>query len=54
MWNARNLYRADLFMIVAKEISKYKLDLVGIQEVTRDSGGTEPGYEYTFFCGMGN
>jgi hypothetical protein len=36
-------------MTVASEISKYKLDLVGIQEVIWDTGGTEPAGEYTFF-----
>jgi hypothetical protein len=29
-------------MAVAKEISKYKLDLVRVQEVRWDRGGTEP------------
>jgi hypothetical protein len=41
-------------MTVAKEPSKYKLDLVGLQEVKWDSGGTEPAGKYTFFCGKGN
>jgi hypothetical protein len=41
-------------MTVAREISKYKLDLVGIQEVRWDRGGTEPAGEYTFFYGNGN
>jgi exonuclease III len=54
MWNASNLYRAGLRVTVAKEISKYKIDLVGIQEVRLDSSGTEPGHKYTFFCGKGN
>jgi hypothetical protein len=38
-------------MTVAKEISKYKLYLVGIQEVRWDRGGTEPvgKYEYIHF-----
>jgi hypothetical protein len=41
-------------MKVAEEISKYKLDLVGVQEVRWDRGGTEPAGEYTFFfCGKG-
>jgi hypothetical protein len=30
MWNVRNLYRAGLLMTIAKEISKYNLDLVGV------------------------
>jgi hypothetical protein len=29
-WNIRSLYRADSLMTVAKETSKYKLDLVGV------------------------
>jgi mRNA deadenylase 3'-5' endonuclease subunit Ccr4 len=34
-WNVRSKNRA-----VAEEISKYKLDLVGVQEVRWDGGGT--------------
>jgi hypothetical protein len=49
-----SLYRAGSFITVAKEISKCKLDLVGIQKVRWDTGGTEPAGEYTFFCGKGN
>jgi hypothetical protein len=30
-WNVRSIYRADLLMTLAKGMSKYKLDLVGIQ-----------------------
>jgi hypothetical protein len=37
-----------------EEILKYKLDLVGVQEVRWGGGGTEPAGEYTFFYGMGN
>jgi hypothetical protein len=37
-----------------EEISKYKLDLVGIKEVRWDGGGTEPAGVYTFFYGKGN
>jgi hypothetical protein len=33
MWNVRILYWAGSLMTVAKEISIYKLDLVGVQEV---------------------
>jgi exonuclease III len=32
-WNVKSLYRAGLLRTVAEEISKYKLDLVGVQEV---------------------
>jgi hypothetical protein len=48
-WNLRNMYRA-----VAEEISIYKLDLVGVLEVTWDGGGTEPVGEHIFFCGKRN
>jgi hypothetical protein len=41
-------------MTVAKRLSKYKLDFVGVQEVRWDGGGTEPAGQYTFFCGKGN
>jgi hypothetical protein len=32
-WNVRSVYRAGSLRAVADEISKYKLDLVGAQEV---------------------
>jgi hypothetical protein len=37
-----------------RELAKYKLDLVGVQEVRWEGGGTEPVGEYTFFYGKGN
>jgi hypothetical protein len=39
---------------VSKELSKYKLDLVGMQEVRWEGGGTEPAGEITFCNGNGN
>jgi hypothetical protein len=54
MWNASSLYRAGSLMTVAKQIPKYKLDLVGVQEVRWDRGGTEPEGQYTFFYVNGN
>jgi hypothetical protein len=36
------------------ELGKYKLDLVGVQEVRWDKNGTERAEDYTFFYGMGN
>jgi exonuclease III len=53
-WNVRSLYRAGLLMTFVKTISKYKLDLVGVQEVRCDRDGTEPSGEYTFFYGKEN
>jgi hypothetical protein len=39
---------------VLRELLKYKLDLVGVQEVRWVDAGTEPAGEYTFFYGKGN
>jgi hypothetical protein len=38
----------------AWELGKYKLGLVGVQEVRWEKGGTERAEDYTFFCGEGN
>jgi hypothetical protein len=32
-WNVRNLYKAGSLVTISVEVSKYKLDLVGVQEV---------------------
>jgi exonuclease III len=53
-WNVRSMYRAGSLRVVGEQISKYKLDLLGVQEVRWDGGGTERAGEYTFFCGKGN
>jgi hypothetical protein len=49
--NVRSLYRAGSLM---RELARYKLDLVGVQEVRWEGGGTKPAGEYTFFYGKGN
>jgi hypothetical protein len=48
------MYRASSLRTVAEEVSKYKLDFVGVQEVRWDGGGTEPAGQYTFFYGKRN
>jgi hypothetical protein len=48
------LYRAASLRAVAEEISKYKIDLAGVQEVRWDGGGIAPAGDYTFFYGKGN
>jgi exonuclease III len=53
-WNVRSLHRACSLVTVSKELSKYKLDFVGMQEARWEGGGTEPSGEYTFFYGKGN
>jgi hypothetical protein len=52
--DVRSLYRAGSLVTVSKELSKYRLDLVGVQEVGWEGGGTEPTGEYTFLYGKGN
>jgi hypothetical protein len=47
------MYRAGSLRAVVEEISKYKLDLVGVQ-VRWDGDGTDPESEYTFFYGKWN
>jgi hypothetical protein len=41
-------------MTVSREMSRYGLDLVGVQEVRWEGSGTVPAGEYTFFYGKGN
>jgi hypothetical protein len=41
-------------MTVSRELSRYRLDLVAVQEVRREGSGTAPAGEYTFFYGKGN
>jgi len=53
-WNVRSLYRAVSFTAAARELARYKLDLVGVQEVSWDKGGTVRAGDYSFFCGKGN
>jgi exonuclease III len=53
-WNVRSLFRPGSLKPVARELGKYKLDLVGVQEVRWDKGSIARAGDYTFFCGAGN
>jgi hypothetical protein len=53
-WNVRSMYRAGSLRTIVEEVSKYKLDLAGVQEVRWDGDGTEPSGQYTFFYKKGN
>jgi hypothetical protein len=53
-WTVRRPYRAGSPMTVANELSKYKLQLVGVQEVRWESGDSKPVSECTFFHGKGD
>jgi exonuclease III len=50
----RSLYRTGLLKRVARELGKRRLDLVGVQEVRWEKGGTERAEDCTFFYGQGN
>jgi hypothetical protein len=53
-WNVISLYRADSLMTVSRELARYKLDLVGVQQVKWEGGSTEPAGEYAFLYGKGH
>jgi hypothetical protein len=52
--DVRSLYRSGSLKTVARELGKYKLHLVGVQEVRWDKGDPERAEDYTFFYGAGN
>ena len=47
-WNVRSLYRPGSLTAAARELARYKLDLVGVQEVRWEKGGTVRAEEYVF------
>jgi hypothetical protein len=53
-WNVRSLYRARALTAVARELARYKLDLVGVQQFRWDKGGSVRAGDYNFFCAKGN
>jgi len=53
IWNVRTLYRSDSLTTVARELTRYKLDFVDIQEIGWDKGGTVRAGDYIFFYGKG-
>ena len=49
-WNVRSLYGSvSLTAATGREIARYKLDLVGVQEVRWDKGGTGTAGGYNLF-----
>ena len=48
-WNVRSLHRICSLIAAARELGRYKLDLVGVQEVRWDSGGRVRAEDYIFF-----
>jgi len=50
-WNVRSFYRAGSLKAAARELARYKLDVVGVQEVGWDKEGTVRAGDYNFFYG---
>ena len=52
-WNVRSLYRAGYLKAVSRELARYKLVVVGVQEVRWDKEGAVRAGDYNFFYGKG-
>jgi exonuclease III len=50
----RSLYRVGAIKSVVEELEKYRLDLVGVQEVRWEGEGYQTADNYKFFYGKGN
>jgi hypothetical protein len=50
-WNVRSLYWAGSLRVAARELARYKLDLVGVHEVRWEKGGTVRAGNYNYFYG---
>ena len=50
-WNVMSLDRASSLTALVRELARYKLDLVGVQEVRWDKGGMLRAGGYNFFYG---
>ena len=53
-WNDTSLYRIGAVTLVARELAKYRLDLVAVQEVKLDGHGISPIGEFMLYYGKGN
>lgn len=49
MWNVRSLQRRGSLTTVVRELARYKLDLVVVQKVRCDKGGTVRAGDQVFF-----
>jgi hypothetical protein len=50
-WKVTSLYRSGSATTAARELARYKLDLVGVQEVSWDKWGTLRARDYIFVYG---
>jgi hypothetical protein len=53
-WSVRSLYRPGSFTAATRELARYKLDLVGVQDVRWGREGTVRAGDYNFFYGKEN
>ena len=53
-WNVRSFYRAGSLKAAARELARYKLDVVWVHEVRWDKKGTVRAGDYNFFYRKGN
>jgi exonuclease III len=53
-WNVRSLYVVGSLMAAARELARYKLDLVCVQEVRWNKEGTVKAGDYSFVYRKGN
>jgi hypothetical protein len=53
-WNVRSLYWSGSLTAAARELARYELDLVVVQGVRWDKGGTVRAGGYNCFYGKGN
>jgi len=53
-WNVRSLYRSGSLTTAARELERYKLDLVGAQKVRWDTRGIVRAADHNFFYGKRN
>jgi len=54
MWKVMSLCRSGSLIIAFRILARYKLDLVGVQEVRWHKRGTVRAEDYIFFYGKGN
>ena len=50
-WNVRSLYRVGSAKTAARELERHKLNVVCVQEIKGDNGGTVRAGDYNFFYG---
>jgi hypothetical protein len=53
-WNFRSFYRAGSLRAAARELARYKVDLVGVQGARWNKEAKVRAGGLYFFCGKGN